>query len=82
MPRYFFHLWRDGTWFKDDKGQTLKDPDQAWTTAKAAALDLMRSEGDLRDVSATCHFEVTDDTGRVLFEFPFSEATEAKSQPS
>ena len=82
MPRYFFHLCRDGTRFADPEGQTLKDADQAWDAARSTALDLMRREMDLRDVSSSCHFEVTDDTGRVLFELPFSEATEVKNQPN
>lgn len=82
MPRYFLHLCRDGTRFADPEGQTLKNADQAWDAARSTALTLMRRENDLREAAATCHFEVTDDTGRVLFELPFSEASEVKRQPS
>ncbi len=82
MPRYFFHLCRDATRFPDLDGQTLKDPDQAWEAARAAARDLMRDE-PLRDVPwSSYHFEVTDATGTVLLQFPFLEAVETKSQPS
>jgi hypothetical protein len=29
MPRYLFHLYRDGVGFSDSKGQQLDDADQA-----------------------------------------------------
>lgn len=82
MPRYFFHLRREGAKFIDHDGQSLKDPDQAWEAAKAAALDLMRNEAADGVAWSSYHFEVTDEAGRVLLELPFTEALETKRQPS
>jgi hypothetical protein len=82
MPRYFFHLCRDDVKFPDDAGQTLKDPDQAWEAARATALDLMNSDEVQETSWSTYRFEVTDESGNVLLEFPFLEAIEIGSQPS
>ena len=82
MPRYFFHLCRDSARFTDPNGQTLRDPDQAWEAARAAARDLMRDEPPEEFPWSSYLFEVTDATGEVLLQFPFSEALETKSQPS
>jgi hypothetical protein len=82
MPKYYFHLCRDGTRFCDHEGQTLKDPDEAWEAARATALGIMRGEADSGALWTACHFEVTDVTGEVILEFPFREAMETKTQPS
>ena len=82
MPRYFFHLCREDTRFTDPDGQSLRDPDQAWEAARAAARDLMRDEPPEGHPWSSYLFEVTDATGAVLLQFPFLEALEAKSQPS
>jgi hypothetical protein len=82
MPRYFFHLCRDGARFNDDAGQTLRDPDQAWEAARATALHMMDSDPSEESSWSSYRFEVTDESGQVLLEFPFLEASEIKSQPS
>ena len=82
MPRYYFNLCGNGARFPDDAGQTLRDPDQAWEAARATALHLMNSDTGQETTWSSYRFEVTDDSGRVLLEFPFLEATEIKSQPS
>ena len=82
MPRYFFHLCRHGTRFNDPEGQSLRDPDQAWEAARATALDLMRGDPGGEAPWLSYHFEVTNEAGDVLLEFPFSEAIEVKRQPS
>ena len=82
MPSYFFHLCRAGSRLTDDKGQTLRDPDQAWETAKAVALDLMKGAPSDEAPWSSYHFEVTDEAGEVVLEFPFAEAVETKGQPS
>jgi hypothetical protein len=82
MPKYYFHLWRDGTRFADNEGQTLRDPDEAWEAARATALGIMKAEADSGTLWTSCSFEVTDVTGQVILEFPFREAIETKTQPS
>jgi hypothetical protein len=82
MSRYLFNLCRDGVRFPDNEGQQLADADQAWEAAKAAALGLMNAEVDGTTVWSACHFEVTNEQNEVVFEFPFTEAVRARSQPS
>jgi uncharacterized protein DUF6894 len=82
MPRYLFHLCRDGVRFPDSKGQQLDDADQAWEAAKATALGLMNAEANGTAVWSASHFEVTNEQNEVVFEFPFTEAVRVRSQPS
>ena len=82
MPRFYFHLCRDGTRLHDSGGQELDDADQAWEAARVAALGLMHSEADATANWSECRFEVTNDQNEVLLEFPFLEAVEMKKQPS
>ncbi len=82
MPRYFFHLCRDGRELSDHQGQTLRDPDQAWETANAVARDLMSGRPPENAPWTSYYFQVTDEAGEVLLEFPFAEALQIKSQPS
>ena len=82
MPRYFFHLCRNGARHQDGEGQELADADQAWEAARVSALGLMNSEADAMANWSSCHFEVTNEQNDVLLEFPFLEAVETKSQPN
>ena len=82
MPRYFFHLCRNGRELDDHHGQSLRDPDQAWEAAYAVARDLMSGGPPAHGSWSSYSFQVTDEAGEVLLEFPFSEALEIKSQPS
>jgi hypothetical protein len=75
IARYFFDLRCDSGESLDFSGADLRDADQAWEAARAAALDLMQSESDRVNWLA-CRFEVTDHAGETVFEFPFSEAVE------
>jgi hypothetical protein len=82
MPRYFFHLHLERTLLPDTEGQELKDPDEAWETARAAALDLMKTDFERPIDWFACSFEVRDAADNVLLEFPFSEAVEIKRPPN
>jgi hypothetical protein len=82
MPRYFFHLCRDGDRLVDHDGQSLRDADQAWETAKSVALDLMSGAPPENASWSSYHFEVTSEAGEVLLELPFAEVRGVKSQPS
>jgi hypothetical protein len=82
MPRYFFHLCRDGARLEDHDGQELEDADQAWEAARSAALGLMNSEAEGSAAWSSCCFEVANEHDVVVLEFPFNDAGEIKSQPS
>lgn len=81
MPMYFFHLLKDGHRIEDTEGKAFRDADEAWEAARAAALDLMQSGIDELSVLFGSHFEVTDETNRILFELPFAEAVELPRRP-
>jgi hypothetical protein len=73
MPRYFFNTRIGGDHIQDTEGQELRDPDQAWETARTLIRQLLRQEGGRAGLLAAI-LDVTDETGEVVLEFPFSEA--------
>jgi hypothetical protein len=80
MPRYFFNLHLEGEVVPDLEGQEFRDADEAWEATLAMAQNLMQTEFS-RPINWTlCHFEVTDETGDIVHEFPFVEAIKL-SQP-
>ena len=73
MPRYFFNTRIGDALISDPEGEQLKDPDQAWEIARAMIRELLKLEGaDGGLLNAV--LEVTDDTGEIVLEFPFTEA--------
>jgi hypothetical protein len=82
MPRYFFNLYLEGALIPDPEGLDLTDPDEAWETARATALDLMTTEFQRPVDWFACHIEVRDSADDVLLEFPFTEAVEVKRPPN
>jgi hypothetical protein len=80
MPTYFFHLRQSGSRFDDEEGQLLRDADEAWEMARATARTLMAGDPSRRDVWIATSFEVTDEDGGIVLEFPFGEATEPKGE--
>jgi hypothetical protein len=82
MPRYFFHLHCATKTVPDSSGADLRDPDQAWEAARATARDLMQGQTDAEVNWLTCFFKVTDESGEILFELPFSECVEVKKLPN
>ncbi len=73
MPRYFFNTRIAGQLIADPDGVELRDPDQAWTLAQSMIRELLQEEGGQPDL-ITATLEVTDETGHVVLEFPFTEA--------
>ena len=72
MPRYFFNTRLGDELISDPEGEELRNPDRAWEIARAMIRELLKTEdaGALLDAV----LEVTDDTGEIVLEFPFSEA--------
>jgi hypothetical protein len=73
MPRYFFNTRLGDDLVVDSDGQQLRDPDQAWETARAMIQELLKTEGTQAGL-LTAALEVTDEAGEIVLEFPFSEA--------
>jgi hypothetical protein len=44
MPRYYFHLARDGGRLRDEEGLALPDAEAAWYQAVRSARELVRAE--------------------------------------
>ncbi len=76
MPRYFFHVVLEGERIPDLDGQDLPDPDAAWEAARRTASSLMETAVDRPVAWLRCHFEVQDEAGEIVLEFPFVEAIE------
>jgi len=73
MPRYFFNTRIGEELISDPEGEELRDADRAWEIARAMIRELLKTEGaDGGLLNAV--LEVTDDTGEIVLEFPFTEA--------
>jgi hypothetical protein len=73
MPRYFFNTRIGNELIADPEGEELRNPDRAWEVARAMIQELLRSEGAESGL-LNAILEVTDDTGEIVLEFPFTEA--------
>jgi hypothetical protein len=73
MPRYFFNTRIGHELICDPEGEELRDPDRAWEVARAMIRELLKSEGTEGSL-LNAVLEVTDDTGEIVLEFPFTEA--------
>jgi hypothetical protein len=73
MPRYFFNTRIGHELIADPEGEVLRDPDRAWEMARAMIRELLKTEG-ANGALLNAIIEVTDDAGKVVLEFPFSEA--------
>jgi hypothetical protein len=80
MPRYFFHLRQGDQMLQDIDGQELRDADEAWAAARAAAASLMKSRFERPVNWAETLFEVQDEAGEIILEFPCLEALDLKPQ--
>jgi hypothetical protein len=83
MPRYFFHV-RDGWNVHEDlEGIDLQDPSAVENEAITAAKEII-AEALLggRPAPLGYRFEVVDEQGKVILDFPFERAAnEAGRQP-
>jgi hypothetical protein len=51
----------------------LRDPDQAWRAARTTIREILKSDGEQQAI-LNAVLEVTDATGEIVLEFPFTEA--------
>ncbi|MDB5500820.1 MAG: hypothetical protein JWR89_722 [Tardiphaga sp.] len=72
MPRYFFNTRLGDDLVVDPDGKRLRDPDEAWETAREMIQQLLKTEGAQAGL-LTAALEVTDEAGEIVLEFPFSE---------
>ena len=63
MPRYFFHLARDGGRMQDEEGLALPDAEAAWYQAVRSARELVRAELALGGRWDHQAIEIVDDGG-------------------
>jgi hypothetical protein len=73
MPRYFFNTRIGDELISDPEGEELRDPDRAWEIARAMIQELLKTEG-VQESLLNAILEVTDDEGKLVLEFPFTEA--------
>ena len=76
MPRYFFHLREGALVTRDEEGRDLKNLQTARAVAVMSARDIMCGEVLLGRVSLGDAIEVEDESGRKLFDVPFSQAVD------
>ena len=81
MPRYFFNTRIGDETIPDEEGEELRDPDHAWEAAKAMIVELLQDEGEHPSLLAASII-VTDESGEVVLEFPFSEALPGEPEAS
>jgi hypothetical protein len=83
MPRYFFHLAMPGSYSQDEVGVEFSGVEAAYLGAHQAALDMSIEMLRQRIDPVRHSFEITAESGELLFELPFSEVMRpsAKSPP-
>ena len=73
MPRYFFNTRIGNELILDPEGEVLRDADHAWHAARTTIREILKTDGEQRSV-LNAVLEVTDDSGEIVLEFPFTEA--------
>jgi len=72
MPRYFFNTRIGNDLIVDPNGAVLRDPDHAWEVARSTIGELLAKGA--QPSLMTARLEVTDESGAIVLEFPFTEA--------
>ena len=63
MPRFYFHLARDGGRLQDEEGLALPDAEAAWYQAVRSARELIRAELTLGGSWDHQSIEICDEGG-------------------
>ena len=80
MPRYFFHIKRDGEVLIDREGIDLNDVDAASRIAALDARALMSEDILAGRLTIRSIFLIANDQGKIVFEFPFLHAIDVDPQ--
>lgn len=73
IPRYFFATQIGDSTIPDPTGTVLRDADEAWEKAREVVLESLSRAGDQALLMTSC-LVITDESGDVVFEYPFAEA--------
>ncbi|MEW4448826.1 hypothetical protein [Qipengyuania sp. JC766] len=76
MARYFFHFRNGDTLVPDELGIEFGSAEEALDQASTAACAMWSELLVARREPTLCAFEITDATGRFLFNLPFFEVLE------
>ncbi|EUB98040.1 hypothetical protein PMI07_006354 [Rhizobium sp. CF080] len=71
MPRYYFHVRKDGILEKDPDGTELATPGIAYEEAIKAAREIISEKVLKGDIIGDHQFEITTDDGTVAKVVPF-----------
>ena len=66
MPRYYFHVAREGGLLQDEEGLALPDAEAAWYQAVRSARELVRAELTLGGRWERQSIEICDERGARL----------------
>lgn len=76
MARYFFHFRNGERLTQDEFGIEFDSADAALAEASKASIEMWSELLEQRTEPMQCAFEITDESGTVVFELPFSEVLE------
>ena len=79
MPTYFFNFTGDQP--RDDIGLELRDPETAFIEAVRGVRSCIADNVLRGALSLSDEVEVSDESGRILFVVPFSEAAGMRQLP-
>lgn len=73
MPRYYFHLARDGGRLQDEEGLALPDAEAAWYQAVRSARELIRADVALGTRWDRQAIEIVDEAGTPVDRLPLAD---------
>jgi len=73
MPRYYFHLARDGGRLQDEEGLPLPDAEAAWYQAVRSARELIRADVALGTRWEHQAIEIVDERGVPVDRVPLAD---------
>jgi hypothetical protein len=74
MARYHFHLHECGTIIRDEEGLEKPDLESVRQEALMSARELLCGEMMRGKLCLSCHIEIQDEAGEVVYVMPFKEA--------
>ena len=72
MARFFFNVYRNGAWSRDEVGQEWPDCGMAFRAAKGIIAAILRDDAPSEEDRAAMLLQVTYDDRSELFRLPFT----------